>query len=144
MWRDRKPRLVRPQVVSIVVYQAGTDDAWCILLGGSVAKLLLQYPDLYRVRALTRDPQSPAAKQLAKSGAVVVKADLTVPMELEEALRDCWGIFGVTNFYDSVRRPMFHTSLSITAIFLLRKSRTIQAVKNNKARTSPMLRLQMA
>ena len=109
-----------------------------------MAKLLLQYPNLYRVRALTRDPQSPAAEQLAKSGAEVVKADLTVPLELEKALRDCWGIFGVTNFYDSVRRPMFHTSLSMTAIFLLRKSRTIQAVKNNKARTSPMLRLRMA
>ncbi|KAI0364986.1 NAD-P-binding protein [Pilatotrama ljubarskyi] len=69
--------------------------------GGSVAKLLLQHPDQYRVRALTRDPQSPAARWLAELGAEVVKADLTVPADLAEALRGCWGVFGVTNFYDS-------------------------------------------
>ncbi|RDX49776.1 NAD(P)-binding protein [Lentinus brumalis] len=68
--------------------------------GGSVAKLLLQYPDLYRVRALTRDPQSAAAQKLADLGAEVVKADLTVPSDLKSALRGCWGVFGVTNFYD--------------------------------------------
>ncbi|KAI0349359.1 NAD-P-binding protein [Trametes cingulata] len=69
--------------------------------GGSVAKLLLQHPEEYRVRALTRDPQSPAARRLAELGAEVVRADLTVPADLVEALRGCWGVFGVTNFYDS-------------------------------------------
>ncbi|KAI0697300.1 NAD(P)-binding protein [Cerioporus squamosus] len=69
--------------------------------GGSVAKLLLRYPDLYRLRALTRDPQSAAARQLAEIGAEVVKTDLTVPSDVREALRGCWGVFGVTNFYDS-------------------------------------------
>ncbi|KAI0672631.1 NAD-P-binding protein [Trametes maxima] len=69
--------------------------------GGSVAKLLLQYPDVYRVRALTRNPQSTTAQQLAGLGAEMVKADLTIPADLQEALRGCWGVFGVTNFYDS-------------------------------------------
>ncbi|KAL1939177.1 hypothetical protein VTO73DRAFT_10218 [Trametes versicolor] len=69
--------------------------------GGSVAKLLLQHPDVYRVRALTRDPQSAPARRLAELGAEVVRADLTVPSDLHEALRGCWGVFGVTNFYDS-------------------------------------------
>ncbi|KAH9884115.1 NAD-P-binding protein [Cubamyces lactineus] len=69
--------------------------------GGSVSKLLLKHPDQYRVRALTRDPQSAPARQLAELGAEVVKADLTVPSELHDALRGCWGVFGVTNFYDS-------------------------------------------
>ncbi|RPD56438.1 NAD-P-binding protein [Lentinus tigrinus ALCF2SS1-7] len=69
--------------------------------GGSVAKLLLRYPDLYRVRALTRDPQSAAAQQLVQLGAEVVQADLTVTLNVKEALRGCWGVFGVTNFYDS-------------------------------------------
>jgi len=68
--------------------------------GGSVAKLLLQSPDKYTVRALTRDPQSPAAQNLARLGAEVVKADLTVPSDVTEALKGCWGVFGVTNFYD--------------------------------------------
>ena len=33
----------------------------------------------------------------------MVRADLTVPADVKEALRGCWGVFGVTNFYDSVR-----------------------------------------
>ncbi|KAI1791732.1 NAD(P)-binding protein [Ganoderma leucocontextum] len=69
--------------------------------GGSVARLLLQHPDEYRTRVLTRDPQSPAGLELARLGAEVVKADLTVPSDVQAALRDCWGVFGVTNFYDS-------------------------------------------
>ncbi|KAI0658732.1 NAD-P-binding protein [Cubamyces menziesii] len=69
--------------------------------GGSVAKLLLEHSDQYRVRALTRDPQSAPARNLAVLGAEVVKADLTIPSELHDALRGCWGVFGVTNFYDS-------------------------------------------
>ena len=73
-----------------------------VLAGGSVAKHLLEYPDAYRVRALTRDPSSAASQELAKLGAEVVKADLTVPSDVQAALQGCWGIFGVTNFYDSV------------------------------------------
>ncbi|KAH8690532.1 NAD(P)-binding protein [Talaromyces proteolyticus] len=69
--------------------------------GGSVAKRLLQFPREYKVRALTRNPDSPAAKKLQVLGAEVAKADLTVPSSLEVALRGCWGVFGVTNFYDS-------------------------------------------
>ncbi|PCH37493.1 NAD(P)-binding protein [Wolfiporia cocos MD-104 SS10] len=68
--------------------------------GGSVARLLLQYPNEYTVRALTRDPQSRGAQELANLGAEVVKADLTIPSDVNEALKGCWGVFGVTNFYD--------------------------------------------
>ena len=74
-----------------------------IIPGGSVARLLLQHPDEYRTRVLTRNPQSPARQELAKLGAEVVRADLTIRSDLHAALRDCWGVFGVTNFYDSVR-----------------------------------------
>ena len=63
---------------------------------------MLQHPSQYQVRALTRDPHSPAARNLAELGAEVVKADLTVPSDLVAALAGCWGVFGVTNFYDSV------------------------------------------
>jgi uncharacterized protein YbjT (DUF2867 family) len=70
--------------------------------GGAVARLLLKYPDEYSVRALTRDPESKSATKLANLGATVVQADLTVPASLPTALNGCWGVFGVTNFYDSV------------------------------------------
>ena len=70
--------------------------------GGSVAKLLLQHKDEYRVRALTRNPGSDAAKTLAELGAEVVEGDLTDASTLDPAFKDCWGAFVVTNFYDAV------------------------------------------
>jgi hypothetical protein len=69
--------------------------------GGAVAKLLLQHPRDYLVRAVTRDPTSQAARTLAAQGAEIVKADLTDPSSLPPAFEGCWGVFGVTNFYDS-------------------------------------------
>jgi len=69
--------------------------------GGSVARYLLGFPEEYSVRCLTRDPESDAAKALAKLGAEVVRADLTVPLTLDHVLDGCWGVFGVTNFYDA-------------------------------------------
>lgn len=69
--------------------------------GGAVAKFLLQHPDhAYRVRAITRNPDAAAARRLRAHGAEVVQADLTVPETLAAAVQGCWGIFGVTNFYD--------------------------------------------
>jgi uncharacterized protein YbjT (DUF2867 family) len=73
-------------------------------LGGSIAKYLLQFPNEYSVRALTRDPSSTSANALQKLGAHVVRTDLTIPADVDAALKGCWGVFGVTNFYDSVLR----------------------------------------
>lgn len=70
--------------------------------GGSVAKLLLQYPQEYKVRILTRDPKSEAATALVRLGAEAVQADLTDLSTLKAAIAGCWGVFGVTNFYDAV------------------------------------------
>lgn len=70
--------------------------------GGSVAKLLLQYPKQYAVRCLTRNPDSEKAKVLASLGAEVVKGDLTVPSTLPEVIKGAWGVFAVTDFYDTV------------------------------------------
>jgi hypothetical protein len=70
--------------------------------GGSVAKYLLSYPLEYKVRALTRNANSRSAKELEELGAEVVEADLTKPETLPAAVRGCWGVFGVTNFYDAV------------------------------------------
>lgn len=67
-----------------------------------MAKYLLQFPHEYSVRCLTRDPSQAAAQKLEELGAEVVKVDLTKPETLTPALEGCWGVFGVTNFYDSV------------------------------------------
>jgi uncharacterized protein YbjT (DUF2867 family) len=70
--------------------------------GGSVAKLLLQHPEEYRVRAITRNALSSSSKHLAELGAEIVQADLTKPETLPAVVSGCWGVFGVTNFYDAV------------------------------------------
>jgi uncharacterized protein YbjT (DUF2867 family) len=70
--------------------------------GGSVARFLLQYPNEYKVRALTRSPDSDGARKLAELGADVVQGDLTDASTLEVAFEGCWGAFVVTNFYDAV------------------------------------------
>ncbi|KAF4979784.1 hypothetical protein FZEAL_4088 [Fusarium zealandicum] len=69
--------------------------------GGSVAKLLIQYPEQYQVRCLTRNPHSDKAKALGAQGAELVKADLTVPSTLPQAFKGVWGVFAVTDFYDT-------------------------------------------
>lgn len=76
--------------------------------GGSVAKLLLKYKSEYKVRAITRNANSAAAKALEELGAEVVEADLTKPETLPAAVDRCWGVFGVTNFYDSVRTGHYY------------------------------------
>ena len=80
--------------------------------GGSVAKLLLKHPEKYKVRAVTRDVNSKAAKQLAEMGAELFQADLTKPQTLPAMVKGCWGIFGVTNFYDAVSLILLSACLS--------------------------------
>ncbi len=70
-----------------------------------MAKLLLKYPQEYAVRALTRSPNSEKAKELVQYGAEIVVGDMSVYSDLQSALKGCWGVFGVTNFYDSVWYP---------------------------------------
>lgn len=80
-----------------------------------MAKQLLQFPNEYAVRALTRSPDSQVAKDLSRLGAEVVLGDLNVPSDLTKALEGCWGVFGVTNFYDPVRLLVSKESSSITS-----------------------------
>ncbi|MBN3326855.1 NMRL1 protein, partial [Atractosteus spatula] len=67
--------------------------------GGSVARALLQHPG-FEVRAATRDPKKPAAVELGRLGAQLVKADVGCPAEVEAALRGSYGAFLVTNFWE--------------------------------------------
>ncbi len=67
--------------------------------GGSVARHLLAGGNC-AVRCLTRNPESTKASALAENGAEIVKGDLSDPDSLHTAIKDCWGVFGVTNFWE--------------------------------------------
>ncbi|HSM00134.1 MAG TPA: NmrA/HSCARG family protein [Candidatus Limnocylindria bacterium] len=54
----------------------------------------------FRVRALTRNPGSDKAKELAKLGAEVVAADVDDEKSLEKAFRGAYGAFCVTFFWE--------------------------------------------
>ncbi len=67
--------------------------------GGSVARHLLSGGEL-AVKCLTRNPRSDKAVTLAQAGAQVVQGDLDNAQQLQVALRGCYGVFGVTNFWE--------------------------------------------
>ena len=67
--------------------------------GGSVAKCVLADPELskqYKIRAISRDPSSPASQALQKQGIEVVKADLADQESIKQALHGAHTVFGVT------------------------------------------------
>lgn len=63
--------------------------------GGAAVRHLLQ--DGWRVRAVTRKPQSTKARALAAAGAEVVKGDMGDRGSLEPAFRDLYGVYSVQN-----------------------------------------------
>lgn len=69
--------------------------------GGGLARAILSDPNGgFAVRALTRNPDSDAAKALAAKGAEVVKADLDDEASLTSAFADAYGVFGLTNYWE--------------------------------------------
>jgi len=66
--------------------------------GGAVARLLLSRG--HRVRALTRNPGSPAAQRLAAQGAELVAGDLESSDDLTAAMRGADALFLVTTPFD--------------------------------------------
>jgi uncharacterized protein YbjT (DUF2867 family) len=66
--------------------------------GGLVRAVLADTSSVFAVRALTRDPESEKAKELAKLGVEVVKADLDAGGTLKAAFDGCYGAFCVTFF----------------------------------------------
>lgn len=64
--------------------------------GGAVARHLLR--DGWRVRAMTRDPDKPAGRELSLLGAEVVRGDLDDRRSLDECLRGVYGVFSVQNW----------------------------------------------
>jgi uncharacterized protein YbjT (DUF2867 family) len=69
--------------------------------GGGLAKAILSDPDGgFAVRAITRNPGSDRARELAAAGAEVVQADLDDEDSLVRALQGAHGAFFVTNFWE--------------------------------------------
>lgn len=71
--------------------------------GGGVASHLLS-SGRYAVRCLTRKPQSERAEALRRAGAEVVQGDLEDVRSLQAAMKGCYGVFGVTNYWEAFER----------------------------------------
>jgi hypothetical protein len=76
--------------------------------GGSVARTFLGLPN-WNVRAITRNPSSPAAQALATRGAEVVQADLSDISSLSKAFQGVHAIFLNTDFWTTYRPLMAWT-----------------------------------
>lgn len=65
--------------------------------GGAVARKLLA--EGWKVRALTRDLEKPAAQELASLGTELVPGDMDDRAELDAAFQGAYGVFSVQNFW---------------------------------------------
>jgi uncharacterized protein YbjT (DUF2867 family) len=84
-----------PQKKNIVVFGATGAQ------GGGVARAILQDSNSeFAVRAVTRNPDSDKAKELAGMGAEVVVADIDDRESLKKALEGAYGAYMVTFFWD--------------------------------------------
>jgi uncharacterized protein YbjT (DUF2867 family) len=68
--------------------------------GGAIAHELLRAGG-FNVRAMTRKPDSDAAKALTKAGAQVVVGDLDDAESLKNALDGAWGVFAMANTWEA-------------------------------------------
>lgn len=68
--------------------------------GGATAEHLIRRG--YRVRAMTRNPDSVAAENLRIAGAEIVQGDFDVPQSMREALQQVAGLFLVSHYWDGV------------------------------------------
>jgi uncharacterized protein YbjT (DUF2867 family) len=68
--------------------------------GGMVRAILNDKSEEFAVRAITRNPESDKAKQLAQKGAEVVAADIDNIESLKKAFEGAYGVFAVTNFWE--------------------------------------------
>jgi uncharacterized protein YbjT (DUF2867 family) len=67
------------------------------LQGGKVVRRLLAQG--WKVRALTRDVDKPAAKELAAAGAEVLPGNMDKHAELDAAFKGAYGVFSVQNYW---------------------------------------------
>jgi len=72
--------------------------------GGSVVKAVLgdaKMREAWTVRGVTRDVSKPSAKALESLGAETVAADLNDVSTLKNAMKGAYGVFAVTNYWES-------------------------------------------
>ena len=79
--------------------------------GGSVARALLA-DDRYIVRILTRNPTSDKVIDLLVEGAEIATGDLEDLQSLKRAMKDCYGVFGVTNYWEHFHRE-YHQGINL-------------------------------
>ena len=65
--------------------------------GGAVIRHMLR--NEWKLRALTRSPNAPAAQELTRQGVEVVQGDLEDPASLERAARGVYGVYSVQDFW---------------------------------------------
>jgi uncharacterized protein YbjT (DUF2867 family) len=68
--------------------------------GGATIRHLARHEG-FKVRALTRKPESEAASALSTRGVEIVKGDLDDAASLERALAGVWGVFAVQNTWEA-------------------------------------------
>ena len=69
--------------------------------GGGLARAILAEPEGgFAVRAVTRKPDSEAAKALSQAGAEIVVADLDDAASVARAMQGAYGAFCLTNFWE--------------------------------------------
>jgi uncharacterized protein YbjT (DUF2867 family) len=83
--------------------------------GGGVVRHLLK-GGKFKVRCLTRKPESERARALVQAGAETVRGDLGKSESLQAAMKDCYGVFGVTNFWEYFAKEAFHGKNLIDAV----------------------------
>ena len=69
--------------------------------GGAIAHQLLQRGK-FKVRAMVRDQNKPAAQALQQAGAELVQADFNDRASLDRALQGVYGVFSIQDFKDGV------------------------------------------
>jgi uncharacterized protein YbjT (DUF2867 family) len=83
--------------------------------GSSVVNALLASTQ-YGVRALTRNAQSPKAKELQQQGVEVVEGDFEDVASLKKAMQGVYGVFGLTNFWEHYEKEYQHGKNLIDAV----------------------------
>jgi uncharacterized protein YbjT (DUF2867 family) len=83
--------------------------------GGSVARALLN-DDKFAVRIFTRDDTSPKAIALQLAGADLAIGDFENVESLRAAMKDVYGVFGLTDFEEHFEKEIIHGKNLIDAV----------------------------
>lgn len=84
--------------------------------GGSVARALLN-SHKYNVRILTRYPASAKALALKNAGAEIVQGDLEDMNSLREAMKNVYGVFGVTSYWEHFEKEYHQGKNLVEAVY---------------------------